>query len=98
MIRHELDRDGSTHRGSRDEAALRRTASRGRSCTFPNTDSLLRLSARFLIEAHDEWQDSDRRYLSEESMALLNPPAPTVLEPKNMTESEVTKQAALATA
>ena len=29
-------------------------------------------------------------------MALLNPPAPTLLEPKNTTESEVTKQAALA--
>ena len=35
--------------------------------------------------AHDEWQDSDRRYLSEESMALLNPPSPTVLEPKTTT-------------
>ncbi len=35
-----------------------------------------------LIEAHDEWQDSDRRYLSEQSMALLNPPTPTMLEPK----------------
>jgi putative transposase len=49
---------------------------------FPNPAALLRLSACVLIEAHDEWQDSDRRYLSEESMALLNPPAPTVLEPK----------------
>jgi putative transposase len=33
-----------------------------------------------LIEAHDEWQDSDRRYLSEESMALLNPPPPTAIQ------------------
>jgi putative transposase len=49
---------------------------------FPNPAALLRLSSCVLIEAHDEWQDSDRRYLSEESMALLNPPAPTVLEPK----------------
>jgi len=48
---------------------------------FPNPAALLRLSSCVLIEAHDEWQDSDRRYLSEESMALLNPPAPTVLEP-----------------
>lgn len=52
---------------------------------FPNPAALLRLSSCVLIEAHDEWQDSDRRYLSEESMALLNPPAPTVLEPKNTT-------------
>jgi putative transposase len=27
-----------------------------------------------LVEAHDEWQISDRRYLSEGSMALLNRP------------------------
>jgi putative transposase len=26
-----------------------------------------------LVEAHDEWQVSDRRYLSEGSMALLTP-------------------------
>jgi hypothetical protein len=30
-----------------------------------------------LVEAHDEWQVSDRRYLSEGSMALLNPPEKT---------------------
>ena len=52
---------------------------------FPNTDALLRLSACVLIEAHDEWQDSDRRYLSEESMALLNPPPATLLEPRTST-------------
>jgi putative transposase len=52
---------------------------------FPDPAALLRLSSCVLIEAHDEWQDSDRRYLSEESMALLNPPAPTVLEPKTTT-------------
>ena len=49
---------------------------------FPNTDALLRLAACVLIEAHDEWQDSDRRYLSEESMALLNPPPATALQPR----------------
>jgi len=27
-----------------------------------------------LVETHDEWQVSDRRYLSEGSMALLNKP------------------------
>jgi putative transposase len=65
---------------------------------FPNTDALLRLSACVLIEAHDEWQDSDRRYLSEESMALLNPPAPTALEPLRDEHSEVMDQPALQTA
>ena len=34
--------------------------------------SLLRLAGTVLVEAHDEWQVSDRRYLSEGSMALLN--------------------------
>ena len=44
---------------------------------FPNPAALQRLSACVLIEAHDEWQVADRRYLSEASMAMLTPPAPT---------------------
>ena len=51
-----------------------------------------------LIEAHDEWQVSDRRYLSEASMALLTPPEPTALEPRRTDPNEVIDQPALQTA
>ena len=46
---------------------------------FPNTAALLRLSSSVLIEHHDEWQDTDRRYLSEGSMQLLFPAPPIPL-------------------
>lgn len=46
---------------------------------FPNPAALHRLTACVLIEAHDEWTVAERRYLSEASMALLSPPAPTPL-------------------
>ena len=42
---------------------------------FPNPAALLRLAGSVLVETHDEWQVSDRRYLSEGSMALLDKPA-----------------------
>jgi putative transposase len=41
---------------------------------FPNPAALLRLAGSVLVETHDEWQVSDRRYLSEASMALLDKP------------------------
>jgi len=65
---------------------------------FPNPAALLRLSSCVLIEAHDEWQDSDRRYLSEESMTLLNPPEPTVLEAKKNTPATPGRKEIAATA
>jgi mutator family transposase/cation transport ATPase-like protein len=40
---------------------------------FPNPAALFRLAGAVLVEAHDEWQVSDRRYLSEGSMAAIRP-------------------------
>jgi putative transposase len=47
---------------------------------FPNPAALLRLAGSVLVETHDEWQVSDRRYLSEGSMAQLNKPADNAKE------------------
>ena len=44
---------------------------------FPNPEALLRLAGAVLVEAHDEWQTGDRRYLAEGSMALLATPPTT---------------------
>ncbi|HUP87024.1 MAG TPA: IS256 family transposase [Acidimicrobiales bacterium] len=38
---------------------------------FPNDASVLRLITAVIVETHDEWQVTERRYLSEDSMAKL---------------------------
>lgn len=61
---------------------------------FPNAAALHRLSACVLIEAHDEWQVTDRRYLSEATMAMLNPPEPTALPTRPTKEASTEIQTA----
>ncbi len=47
---------------------------------FPNDAAINRLVTAVIVEQHDEWQVSERRYLAEGSMAALMqlPAAPPV--------------------
>jgi putative transposase len=52
---------------------------------FTNPEALLRLAGAVLVEAHDEWQATDRRYLGEATMALLvSPPTDEKVAPPEL--------------
>jgi putative transposase len=51
---------------------------------FPDDAAVLRLAGAVLIEAHDEWQVAERRYLSEGSMAKLAPTGDDGRRPKEV--------------
>jgi transposase-like protein len=52
---------------------------------FPNPEALLRLAGAVLVETHDEWAVTDRRYLSENSMKILTAHAKEVATPPALT-------------
>jgi putative transposase len=51
---------------------------------FPDDAAVLRLAGAVLIEAHDEWQVAERRYLSEGSMAKLTQTTDDAARPKEV--------------
>jgi putative transposase len=51
---------------------------------FPDDAAVLRLAGAVLIEAHDEWQVAERRYLSEGSMAKLTQTKDDAARPKEV--------------
>jgi putative transposase len=51
---------------------------------FPDDAAVLRLAGAVLIEAHDEWQVAERRYLSEGSMAKLATTGDDAARPKEV--------------
>ena len=52
---------------------------------FPNPEALLRLAGAVLVETHDEWAVTDRRYLSENSMKFLTVSSKEVATPAALT-------------
>lgn len=67
--------------GLADSRSQRRRLQRRRIVTsagvFPNDAAMDRLVSAVIVEAHDEWRVTDRRYLSETSMARLRQDEPT---------------------
>jgi hypothetical protein len=55
----------------------------------PNEPAVIRLVGAVLVDIHDEWQVSDRRYLSEGSMAKINPTGDTKPSPPSQSATDI---------
>ena len=58
---------------------------------FPNPEALLRLAGAVLVETHDEWGVTDRRYLSENSMKTITIVTKEVATPPHSRHSQNSK-------
>ena len=56
---------------------------------FPNDAAVLRLVSAVVAETHDEWQDTERRYLAEHTMALLYDAPVDALDTKEVTPARI---------
>jgi transposase-like protein len=56
---------------------------------FPNDAAVLRLVSAVVAETHDEWQDTERRYLAEHTMALLYEPVIEALDTKEVMPARI---------
>ena len=56
---------------------------------FPNDDAISRLVTAVILEQHDEWQVTERRYFAEASMATLLPQAAPPLGDPNIEQHQL---------
>jgi putative transposase len=56
---------------------------------FPNDAAVLRLVSAVVAETHDEWQDTERRYLAEHTMALIYEAPVKPLDTKEVTPARL---------